>query len=121
MYTNSNLSLTVPPLMGIEAGVCTTPRTPEILNSLMAMTNPLEYSYPSAATTQANTTISAGVLAGSSANTASSQQVSQVSFQPLDIPPCTYIHMLKSQTNGRKTQWCAYRFSSCLTFHTTAI
>lgn len=94
MYTNSNLSLTVPPLMGIEAGVCTTPRTPEILNSLMAMTNPLEYSYPSAATTQANTTISAGVLAGSSANTASSQQVSQASHDshsnssdsPLDSP-----------------------------------
>ncbi|XP_055604976.1 activating transcription factor 3 [Uranotaenia lowii] len=43
---NSNLSLTVPPLLGIDGGVCTTPRTPEILNSLMAMTNPLEYSFP---------------------------------------------------------------------------
>ncbi|XP_062563837.1 activating transcription factor 3-like [Armigeres subalbatus] len=91
MY-NSNLSLTVPPLLGIDGGVCTTPRTPEILNSLMAMTNPLEYSYPSVAT-QANTTTSAGLLVGST-NTASSQQVSQTSHDshsnssdsPLDSP-----------------------------------
>ncbi|XP_053681244.1 activating transcription factor 3-like [Anopheles nili] len=40
---NTNLSLTVPSLMIMDGG---TPRTPEILNSLMAMTNPLEYSYP---------------------------------------------------------------------------
>uniref|UniRef100_U5EER6 Putative activating transcription factor 3 n=1 Tax=Corethrella appendiculata TaxID=1370023 RepID=U5EER6_9DIPT len=47
MY-NLNVSLTAPPLLGIDSGICTTtPRTPEILNSLMAMTNPLEYSFPS--------------------------------------------------------------------------
>lgn len=88
MY-NSNLSLTVPPLLGIDGGVCTTPRTPEILNSLMAMTNPLEYSYPSVAT-QANTTTSAGLLAGST-NTASSQQVSQVSsaLSTIFLCPCS--------------------------------
>uniref|UniRef100_A0A182JMQ8 Uncharacterized protein n=1 Tax=Anopheles atroparvus TaxID=41427 RepID=A0A182JMQ8_ANOAO len=40
---NSNLSLTVPSLLVMEGG---TPRTPEILNSLMAMTNPLDYAYP---------------------------------------------------------------------------
>ncbi|XP_035897670.1 activating transcription factor 3-like [Anopheles stephensi] len=40
---NTNLSLTVPSLLIMDGG---TPRTPEILNSLMAMTNPLEYSYP---------------------------------------------------------------------------
>uniref|UniRef100_A0A182TN55 BZIP domain-containing protein n=1 Tax=Anopheles melas TaxID=34690 RepID=A0A182TN55_9DIPT len=40
---NTNLSLTVPSLLIMDGG---TPRTPEILNSLMAMTNPLEYSFP---------------------------------------------------------------------------
>uniref|UniRef100_A0A2M4A590 Putative cyclin-dependent serine/threonine-protein kinase n=1 Tax=Anopheles triannulatus TaxID=58253 RepID=A0A2M4A590_9DIPT len=40
---NTNLTLTVPSLLVMDGG---TPRTPEILNSLMAMTNPLEYSYP---------------------------------------------------------------------------
>uniref|UniRef100_A0A182VWH9 BZIP domain-containing protein n=1 Tax=Anopheles minimus TaxID=112268 RepID=A0A182VWH9_9DIPT len=40
---NTNLSLNVPSLLIMDGG---TPRTPEILNSLMAMTNPLEYSYP---------------------------------------------------------------------------
>lgn len=59
MYT-FNGGLTAPPLLSVEAGggggggnVANTtcagniPRTPEILNSLIAMTNPLEYSYPS--------------------------------------------------------------------------
>lgn len=43
-----NLNVSGPPLLGVD-GVCTnqTPRTPEILNSLIAMTNPLEYSFPS--------------------------------------------------------------------------
>ncbi|XP_058060053.1 activating transcription factor 3 [Anopheles bellator] len=40
---NTNLTLTVPSLLVMDGG---TPRTPEILNSLMAMTSPLEYSYP---------------------------------------------------------------------------
>lgn len=45
MY-NLNVSLTAP-LLGVDGGgsLCSTPRTPEILNSLIAMTNPLEYSY----------------------------------------------------------------------------
>lgn len=45
MY-NFNTSLSTPPLlgMGIDFG-SNTPRTPEILNSLIAMTNPFEYSY----------------------------------------------------------------------------
>lgn len=96
MY-NSNLSLTVPPLLGIDGGVCTTPRTPEILNSLMAMTNPLEYSYPCPATTQANNTTTAastGVLGSNPCAVAGSQQVSQASHDshsnssdsPLDSP-----------------------------------
>lgn len=43
-----NLNVSGPPLLGVDGGVCTqTPRTPEILNSLIAMTNPLEYSFPS--------------------------------------------------------------------------
>lgn len=33
----------------------TTPLTPEILNSVMAMTNPLEYSFPSTATSNPST------------------------------------------------------------------
>jgi hypothetical protein len=45
MYNlNTNLSLTAP-MMGVE--LSHTPRTPEILNSLIAMTNPLEYSFSS--------------------------------------------------------------------------
>lgn len=89
MY-NSNLSLTVPPLLGIDGGVCTTPRTPEILNSLMAMTNPLEYSYPCPATTQANNTTTAastGVLGSNPCAVAGSQQVSQVSLT--HFPSCS--------------------------------
>lgn len=56
MYT-FNGGLAAPPLLSVEAGggggggtnTCAgnIPRTPEILNSLIAMTNPLEYSYPS--------------------------------------------------------------------------
>lgn len=43
-----NLNVSGPPLLGVDGAVCTqTPRTPEILNSLIAMTNPLEYSFPS--------------------------------------------------------------------------
>lgn len=44
MYNlNVNLATTAAPgnLLGVETG-CTTPRTPEILNSLIAMTNPLD-------------------------------------------------------------------------------
>lgn len=41
---------------GLTVGVCnTTPLTPEILNSVMAMTNPLEYSFPSANLSTATT------------------------------------------------------------------
>lgn len=80
MYT-FNGGLSAPPLLSMDNGgggmnqlLCTqlssnnttnnnsnTPRTPEILNSLIAMTNPLEYSYPaqgpnaSNATTQVST------------------------------------------------------------------
>lgn len=48
MY-NLNVSLSTPSLLNVDGGngLCTIPRTPEILNSLMAMTNPLEYSYSS--------------------------------------------------------------------------
>lgn len=49
MY-NTNGSVGGAPLLTVEsaaiaAGCGTTPRTPEILNSLIAMTNPMEYSY----------------------------------------------------------------------------
>lgn len=46
MY-NLNVSLAPTPyLNGMDGGMCgTTPRTPEILNSLIAMTNPMD-SYP---------------------------------------------------------------------------
>jgi hypothetical protein len=41
-------SLSTPPLLGVGVEFCSsTPRTPEILNSLIAMTNPFEYSYAS--------------------------------------------------------------------------
>lgn len=47
MY-NFNTSLSTP-LLGVGVDFCSnTPRTPEILNSLIAMTNPFEYSYTSA-------------------------------------------------------------------------
>lgn len=45
MY-NFNTSLSTPPMLGVDFG-SNTPRTPEILNSLIAMTNPFEYSYAS--------------------------------------------------------------------------
>lgn len=45
MYGYNN-SLATPPLLGLDFG-SNTPRTPEILNSLIAMTNPFEYSYAS--------------------------------------------------------------------------
>ncbi|XP_070491177.1 activating transcription factor 3-like isoform X2 [Chironomus tepperi] len=54
MY-NFNTSLSTP-LLGVGVDFCSnTPRTPEILNSLIAMTNPFEYSYTSA--TSQNQTI----------------------------------------------------------------
>jgi len=47
MY-NFNTSLSTPPLLGVGIDFgSSTPRTPEILNSLIAMTNPFEYSYAS--------------------------------------------------------------------------
>lgn len=46
MYNFNQTSLSTPPLLGVGVDFCTsTPRTPEILNSLIAMTNPFEYSY----------------------------------------------------------------------------
>lgn len=43
----------------LTVGTCTTtPLTPEILNSVMAMTNPLEYSYPANAAANANASTS---------------------------------------------------------------
>lgn len=47
MY-NLNVSLATPSMMmlGVDGAIGATPRTPEILNSLIAMTNPLDdYSY----------------------------------------------------------------------------
>lgn len=41
MY-NLNVSMSAPPLLGVGPSACTTPRTPEILNSVIAMTNPIE-------------------------------------------------------------------------------
>lgn len=96
---NSNLSLTVPPMLGLDSGVCTTPRTPEILNSLMAMTNPLEYSYPVAALANTNhstastsvgvTTLSSNTPATNNNNSvsqASNDSHSNSSGSPLDSP-----------------------------------
>lgn len=89
---NSNLSLTVPPMLGLDSGVCTTPRTPEILNSLMAMTNPLEYSYPSLANT--SNTSTAATTSTTTTNNNNNNSVSQASQDshsnssgsPLDSP-----------------------------------
>ncbi|XP_058825536.1 activating transcription factor 3 [Topomyia yanbarensis] len=91
---NSNLSLTVPPLLGIDGGVCTTPRTPEILNSLMAMTNPLEYSYPVAAAVatngSSNNTTTTTTCSNNPASQTSHDSHSNSSDSPLDSPagPC---------------------------------
>lgn len=43
MY-NLNVSMGAPPLLGVGPSTvsCTTPRTPEILNSVIAMTNPMD-------------------------------------------------------------------------------
>lgn len=43
MY-NLNVSLAAPQLLGVGPSTvsCTTPRTPEILNSVIAMTNPMD-------------------------------------------------------------------------------
>lgn len=57
MYNLNGSTMNGPPILsvvdgvssaGLTPGICTTtPRTPEILNSVIAMTNPLEYSFPS--------------------------------------------------------------------------
>lgn len=85
---NSNLSLTVPPMLGLDSGVCTTPRTPEILNSLMAMTNPLEYSYPALASNNSTTIAAAAstTTANNSVSQASQDSHSNSSGSPLDSP-----------------------------------
>ncbi|XP_055549311.1 activating transcription factor 3 [Wyeomyia smithii] len=85
---NTNLSLTVPPLLGIDGGVCTTPRTPEILNSLMAMTNPLEYSYPVASNPNGsnNTSPAVATVANNTVSLASHDSHSNSSDSPLDSP-----------------------------------
>jgi hypothetical protein len=52
MYNFNSTSLSTPPLLGVGMDFgSNTPRTPEILNSLIAMTNPFEYSYASAIST----------------------------------------------------------------------
>lgn len=61
--TTSTTNLTV----GSVTGAAATPLTPEILNSVMAMTNPLEYSFPAA-------------NAASAANQSHANKVSQVRF-----------------------------------------
>lgn len=49
-----NTSLSTPPLLGVGLDFgSNTPRTPEILNSLIAMTNPFEYSSYASVTSQA--------------------------------------------------------------------
>lgn len=85
---NSNLSLTVPPMLGLDSGVCTTPRTPEILNSLMAMTNPLEYSYPALATGNTSTNNNTATTSNNnnSVSQASQDSHSNSSGSPLDSP-----------------------------------
>lgn len=60
MYNLNGSTMNGPPILsvvdgvssaGLTPGICTTtPRTPEILNSVIAMTNPLEYSFPSTTT-----------------------------------------------------------------------
>jgi activating transcription factor 3 len=53
MY-NFNTSLSTPPLLGVGVDFgSNTPRTPEILNSLIAMTNPFEYSSYASVASQA--------------------------------------------------------------------
>lgn len=53
MYNFNQTSLSTPPLLGVGVDFCSsTPRTPEILNSLIAMTNPFEYSYASSLASQ---------------------------------------------------------------------
>lgn len=49
-----NLNIPTTSLLGIDgSSLCTTPKTPEILNSLMAMTNPLDnYTFTPATTAQ---------------------------------------------------------------------
>lgn len=73
---NTNLSLTVPSLLIMDGG---TPRTPEILNSLMAMTNPLEYSY-----------------SVNNSQTSLNDSHSNCSDSPLDSPSCQH-HPLQTQ------------------------
>lgn len=53
MYNFNQTSLSTPPMLGVGMDFCSgTPRTPEILNSLIAMTNPFEYSYASSLASQ---------------------------------------------------------------------
>lgn len=67
MY-NLNVSITGPPMLGVDsgggggsigaAGLCsgTTPRTPEILNTVMQMANPMEYSFQASTAATSPTT-----------------------------------------------------------------
>ncbi|XP_063709882.1 activating transcription factor 3 [Culicoides brevitarsis] len=109
MYT-FNGGLSAPPLLSIDSGggggnnnnnsnnandqnnLCVAgsniPRTPEILNSLIAMTNPLEYSYPS------NPSAASSDCSPSNNNVSTSNQNGQMQFDshsscstsPLDSP-----------------------------------
>ncbi|KAG5674123.1 hypothetical protein PVAND_004108 [Polypedilum vanderplanki] len=100
MY-NFNTSLSTP-LMGVGVDFCSnTPRTPEILNSLIAMTNPFEYSYSSASQSQSipstasimNVDTSPAVIACKTEDSFMNQFDTSSSSSSLESPSTTPLHM----------------------------
>lgn len=83
---NLNTSLSTP-LLGVD--MSQTPRTPEILNSLIAMTNPLEYSFSSASSGNSLSTFTSTITPLSTSGTGNDSQVSKDSF----------LHQLDTQSN----------------------
>src|SRR5690349_8010766 len=98
MY-NFNTSLSTPPLLGVGMDFgSNTPRTPEILNSLIAMTNPFEYSYASQASSIPSSNDISPVIACKTESFLNQQfdhnsQSNCSSTSSLESPSTTPLHM----------------------------
>lgn len=110
MY-NFNTSLSTP-LLGVGVDFCSnTPRTPEILNSLIAMTNPFEYSYSSASQSQSIPSTASimnvdtsPVIACKTEDSFMNQQFdTSSSSSSLESPSTTPLHMASSTFNATST------------------
>lgn len=118
MY-NFNTSLQTPPMLGVGVDFgSNTPRTPEILNSLIAMTNPFEYSYASM-TSQASAIPSSNdvsqVIACKTEQFFQQQfdnnSQSNCSSSSLESPDATPLHMAATISSTPSLQQVRFRLS----------